>query len=402
MGAQPEHSIDDHPRWYGSRFVVSFAVRGMIRESTVVSFALCNEDPKSVSVVKKAGRYKSSPPQREPLASAPSWTLSVADTNRRRLGRSRCFTGMVGEMERRRLPLASRLLFFSLLSGTATMSAGEAASFCTKMLQQITPMNYSTLLQAEVKSYEQSAKFRNKIDELNGRKKVDWDSGGRIGEIATALRKVVDKSVHSILDLGAGPGLITRYAQQLAAKVHGPSGAVRIDGVELVHGWVSAARDFASTRPVKGTHFHFQQADITNISLGATYDLIYMADSIEHVPKFRRGALWQVLAAHSHTGSRLYLHFPNVKMQLAEQRRQHTPAHISIGKGSGRRLQQYFEEVLELNDVVKAGCCVGFCTKHYKDHGNGKSGYVSFHLIKEGTALLRDCRKGGPRTPPGE
>ena len=177
---------------------------------------------------------------------------------------------------------------------------------------------------------------------------------------------------------------------------------MRIDGVELVHGWVSAARDFASTRPVKGTHFHFQQADITNISLGATYDLIYMADSIEHVPKFRRGALWQVLAAHSYTGSRLYLHFPNVKMQLAEQRRQHTPAHISIGKGSGRRLQQYFEEVLELNDVVKAGCCVGFRTKHYKDHGNGKSGYVSFHLIKEGTALLRDCRKGGPRTPPGE
>ena len=158
-----------------------------------------------------------------------------------------------------------------------------------------------------------------------------------------------------------------------------------------------AARDFASTRPVKGTHFHFQRGDITNISLGVTYDLIYMADSIEHVPKFRRGALWEVLAGHSHTGSRLYLHFPNVQKQRAEQRRQHTPAHASAGKGSGRQLRQYFEEVLKINELVMGGCCVGFRTKSYKDHGNGKGGYVSVHLVKEGTASLRGCRKGGQR-----
>jgi hypothetical protein len=155
---------------------------------------------------------------------------------------------MLGDVERGRLPSSSLLLFFSLLSG-----ADGAASFCAKMSQHNTPKNYSTLLQAEMKSYEQSAKFRNKIAELNGRKSVDWDSG-RIGEIASELRKVVDKSVlYSILDLGAGPGLITRYAQQLAAKAHSSSGPVRVDGVELVAGWVRAARDFASTRPVKGT-----------------------------------------------------------------------------------------------------------------------------------------------------
>ena len=303
---------------------------------------------------------------------------------------------MVGDVERG-LPPSSLLLFCSLLIGTSTAYAdGNAASFCAKMSQQNTPKNYSTLLQAEVKSYEQSAKFRNKIAELNGRKNVDWD-GGRIGEIATVLRKVVDKSVYSILELGAGPGLIARYAQQLAAKAHSSSGPVRVDGVELVAGWVRAARDFASTRPVKGTHFHFQRGDITNISLGVTYDLIYMADSIEHVPKFRRGALWEVLAGHSHTGSRLYLHFPNVQKQRAEQRRQHTPAHASAGKGSGRQLRQYFEEVLKINELVMGGCCVGFRTKSYKDHGNGKGGYVSVHLVKEGTASLRGCRKGGQR-----
>ena len=303
---------------------------------------------------------------------------------------------MVGDVERG-LPPSSLLLFCSLLIGTSTAYAdGNAASFCAKMSQQNTPKNYSTLLQAEVKSYEQSAKFRNKIAELNGRKNVDWD-GGRIGEIATELRKVVDKSVYSILELGAGPGLITRYAQQLAAKAHSSSGPVRVDGVELVAGWVRAARDFASTRPVKGTHFHFQRCNITNISLGVTYDLIYMADSIEHVPKFRRGALWEVLAGHSHTGSRLYLHFPNVQKQRAEQRRQHTPAHASAGKGSGRQLRQYFEEVLKINELVMGGCCVGFRTKSYKDHGNGKGGYVSVHLVKEGTASLRGCRKGGQR-----
>ena len=103
-------------------------------------------------------------------------------------------------------------------------------------------MNYSTLLQAEVKSYEQSADFRNNIDELSGRKSgLGLCTGGRIGEIATCVTQGRRQSVHSILDLGAGPtpGLITRYAQQLAPKVHGPSGAARIDGVELDHSWVS-------------------------------------------------------------------------------------------------------------------------------------------------------------------
>ena len=74
----------------------------------------------------------------------------------------------------------------------------------------------------------------------------------------------------------------------------------------------------------------------------------------------------------------------------------------AAGKGSGRQLRQYFEEVLELNELVKGACCVGFRTKSYKDHGHGKGGYVSVHLVKEGTASLRGCRNGGPRTAPGE
>ena len=163
---------------------------------------------------------------------------------------------MVGDVERG-LPPSSLLLFCSLLIGTSTAYAdGNAASFCAKMSQQNTPKNYSTLLQAEVKSYEQSAKFRNKIAELNGRKNVDWD-GGRIGEIATELRKVVDKSVYSILELGAGPGLITRYAQQLAAKAHSSSGPVRVDGVELVAGWVRCGTRFCLNEARQGDPFPF-------------------------------------------------------------------------------------------------------------------------------------------------
>ena len=103
---------------------------------------------------------------------------------------------MVGDVERG-LPPSSLLLFCSLLIGTSTAYAdGNAASFCAKMSQQNTPKNYSTLLQAEVKSYEQSAKFRNKIAELNGRKNVDWD-GGRIGLRLSYARSSTNPSTAS-------------------------------------------------------------------------------------------------------------------------------------------------------------------------------------------------------------
>lgn len=273
-----------------------------------------------------------------------------------------------------------------LWAASAVAVAAPPEATCADVMSQArTPSTYASDLQAEVKAYITSAKYQNKINELLGTRHVDWDHG-RIGEISSALRGLIDSSVHSILDLGAGPGLISRHAQQLAARVHGSGGAVRVVGVELVAGWVRTAQEFAASRPIAGTSFHFHLGDITNISLGHTFDVLYMADSIEHVPTFRRPALWQTLMAHSHSSSRLYLHYPNLIKQMEEQGvgvRGKPRREVRIQGGSGRRLAQHFEIPVELSVLVKQAKCAGFTMTHSEDHGKGQSGYMSVYFTRQ-------------------
>ena len=74
-----------------------------------------------------------------------------------------------------------------------------------------TPSNYLSLLGKESEMYGHSPKFKNKVEELWGRRKVDWKNG-RIGEIVSSLNALVlQLPVRTVLDLGAGPGLITMH-----------------------------------------------------------------------------------------------------------------------------------------------------------------------------------------------
>lgn len=120
-----------------------------------------------------------------------------------------------------------------------------------------TPANYTTILQREAIDYEQSSKFRNKIDELHGKRYVDWE-GGRIGEVVYGLRALIRPGkTASILDLGCASGLITLWAQGFASSL---GSNAEVWGVELVPGWVSAAKSFANGRAT------FIQGDLTAIT----------------------------------------------------------------------------------------------------------------------------------------
>ena len=192
------------------------------------------------------------------------------------------------------------------------------ASACSRLMQfGETPRDYLSTLQKESEAYARSRKFRNKVDELWGRKKVAWHKG-RIGEIAGDLKKLINPSARSILDLGAGPGMFAAFAWRRATNKAPNSEAqraVRVVGVELTPGWVRAGREYVAA---KGINVSMVHGDVTNISVGGAFDLVYMADAIEHVPFYRRGALWSTIAKHSMPGTRLYLHFPNVARQRLE------------------------------------------------------------------------------------
>ena len=112
------------------------------------------------------------------------------------------------------------------------------------------------------------------------------------------------------------------------------------------------------------------------MSLSKSFDLIYLADSIEHLPRFRRAPLWRVLAAHAHKGTKLYLHYPNPPRQRLEAEKEHVRARSEKAQ-RGRRLQQYFEEVVLPEALAAEAKCHGFNLVRSEDHGKGKPGYIS-------------------------
>ena len=236
------------------------------------------------------------------------------------------------------------------------------ATFATKEAQcpsDATPANYTTILQREAIDYEQSSKFRNKIDELHGKRYVDWE-GGRIGEVVYGLRALIrPRKTASILDLGCASGLITLWAQGFASSL---GSNAEVWGVELVPGWVSAAKSFANGRAT------FIQGDLTAINLKKTFDVVFMSDSYEHIPAYRYEALWKVLATHTHEGSKILIHSPLPSVQLR----------FAKHKAGG---QQYFENVVSKRDLAACGKQNGFKLYQYNTHA-GLGVYFSAFFVK--------------------
>ena len=235
------------------------------------------------------------------------------------------------------------------------------------------PNDYAYQLTKEVESYQHSRKYRNKINELRGEKFVNWEKG-RIGEIASSLREIIiPGKTKSILDLGCASGLITMYSYGLLTASATPTeikesntyfvktAAHAIVGVELVPGWVEEATRFAGNRVA------FVEHDMTTVRLERTFDVIYLADSMEHIPKFRRQPLWRVIAEHSHLGTDVYMHIPTPARQRKESR-------------YPNNLRQHFEEIVLYPELDKEARCYGFILQRLRV--NEDTGYADVFFRK--------------------
>lgn len=161
----------------------------------------------------------------------------------------------------------------------------------------------------------------------------------------------------SVLDLGCAAG-------RLLIEARGWSGVGgRLVGVELVHGWVAAATEYATPK----YDIRFVEADITDVHLGETFDVITMADSMEHIPLFRLRALWGALREHAHPGTAVYVHVPSPE----RQRR------TASGKGGA---QQHYEEVVDYDALRAMARCVGFEVVQLDEHPDDRGGYASIVL----------------------
>lgn len=238
-----------------------------------------------------------------------------------------------------------------------------------------TPHEYAATLVRESKAYETSPKFHNKINEMLGRKAWRGPAQER------ALKRLVRRG-SSVLDLGCASGTITAKAKALA----GADG--RVDGVELVPGWVAAARAH-----VPGVNFH--EGDMTSVHLdNATFDTILMNDSLEHVPSHRHRALWAVIMDHAAPGGSLYIHIPTPHKQLqtrSKMKSQHGGGAPSWKGGSAR--EQFFEEIVCYTQLLQQAACSGFALSELRTDDKADRGYASLYFRHTGAHEALTCNE---------
>ena len=236
-----------------------------------------------------------------------------------------------------------------------------------------TPSLYAEMLAEEVRTYERSPKYRRKLDECEGREVIDF-TRDRFGEVWQNLQEHV-QPWHSVLDLGCACGALTQKVSELTDG--------RVVGVDIVPGWIAAARRVASASEssrtgtdlasfsTSGIPPQYILGDMTEGYSTWTFDMIYMADSYEHVPKYRELHLWESLVRLSHFGTKLYIHIP-------------TPTKQKYSLGGA---QQYLEKVVEYDDLLHTAACFGFRRIKFQEHAIDT--FASF--------LFERCCEHGPR-----
>jgi 2-polyprenyl-3-methyl-5-hydroxy-6-metoxy-1,4-benzoquinol methylase len=190
----------------------------------------------------------------------------------------------------------------------------------------------------EVSAYEADDRFVRKIREAKG--ELELDTRG------LACVRFLEQNVlvpgQSVLDLGSAAGAVLDSVRLILAANGGQG---RMVGVELVGGWVKAAKD------VFGDKMEFYQADITDFhEIDYKFDVIMMNDVIEHVQPERYGCLFSTLEEYSHPGTAVYMHIPSPEAQLVDD-------------------GQFFENVLPHHILVSGMANAGFQLEYFSfDH----------------------------------
>jgi 2-polyprenyl-3-methyl-5-hydroxy-6-metoxy-1,4-benzoquinol methylase len=204
----------------------------------------------------------------------------------------------------------------------------EAVTVCIP----ITSVQKSAL-QKEIRDYEKSKRFTDKVNEVKGTQKV--------GPIHLAIEKFLKENVlqpdWSVLELGCAAGMMLKLVQQ--AYQGGIGAHKELVGVELVTGWVKFAQSYHNDIKVF-------EGDITEFTLpepyaAKTFDFVMLNDVAEHIQKERYGCFFQNLNSLTHEGSIVYMHTPTPQAQLKDT-------------------DQYVENVLPHHYLVMGMALAGF------------------------------------------
>jgi len=209
--------------------------------------------------------------------------------------------------------------------------------------------DYQRTLSNEARSYAFSSKLSVKEQRHRG-----GNLDARERTVNMGIAKILKAYRHSsprVLELGCGAGVSTRHIASIV-------GTQNVIGVELSPAFLNVAK-----RHVPGVKF--VSRDITNLTqlyeiLGnQKFDVVTLADVMEHIPKHRTPGIWNVINQFSKLRGWLYVHSPAPVKQLYT------------------RALQYVEEVVEPTELTLLAHCYGFRLKAFHSDDNFFSAWFS-------------------------
>ena len=122
-------------------------------------------------------------------------------------------------------------------------------------------------------------------------------------EIKKDLSGIIKKDMYmTVLDLGCGTGITTRYIAELGAKVI---------GVDLSPKLI----EFAKANSVH-ENADYRVGDITDVDLGnKKFDVICLCDIMEHIPREKIPDLMNNIKRYSRKNTIIYLNIPDARLQ---------------------------------------------------------------------------------------
>lgn len=169
----------------------------------------------------------------------------------------------------------------------------------------------------------------------------DYVHGNRRIEYATELvARYITPATRNLLDVGCGIGIACSTLSDRFPELH-------FTGVDISPENIAAARSlFASDR------VSFDVSKVTDDVIQETYDLVYLLDVFEHIPRDVRTSFQQQLAAHLAPQGTLVATVPS-------------PLHQAHLKAHHPEELQIIDEVVTLDDVREFARVIGGEVVHF-------------------------------------
>ncbi|WP_400243391.1 methyltransferase domain-containing protein [Niallia sp. JL1B1071] len=176
----------------------------------------------------------------------------------------------------------------------------------------------------------------------------------RLDYIKKRLNYLV-KPGFGVLDLGCGNGITTDYISKL--------GATNVIGIDLSDKMIQSAKE-------KYEKLDFRVGDITEINLGAKFDLITLFDVMEHIPRSKYNNLFKSAKKHLKDNGTIFISIPD-------------PVFLDYLRIKSPEELQIIDNSIEMNELYELCHLNGLEIVMFKQYKIGDSDYNEYTIVNK-------------------